>query len=373
MPTDDSRPIDRRRVIQVLGAGGALALAGCLGDDEDTADETNGAEDDTSGDEDEMNGDKDDTTGAEESELASLEPTPEGDSLSEDDIQALVAAFDDEPMNDAQQEANSYTPRHVWKWVSDENFIGLHFNEPNPEEATELDYITIGQKGLFTEESQPSEEFTHFHQHTADGWEDGHGGETGDEGYWLTHIAVREIEYPFHDEPIEPQVDYGFMPTPPEEGSEGHETDWETPDGGEGDLSAEDRDVLIEAFDDSWTEGQDDAPHGTPAHVWKWVSEETFLFLHFDDPAVEEAENLIYFGMGKRGQFTSDDIPAGQADEFTHFHKHEADSWDAGHGGQDAEQWGAWLVHHATRDHEMPWGDVEVGVDREFMPTEAPE
>ncbi|ELY40234.1 hypothetical protein [Natronorubrum tibetense] len=372
MSRNTTRAIDRRRVIQALGAGGAIALAGCLGGDDETADDANGDDEEVNDDEEEINGDE------EETDLASLDPTPEGESLSEDDIHALVDLFDDQPMNEDQHEVEGddreYTPRHVWMWVSDENLIGLHFNEPNPEDATELDYITIGQKGLFTEESQPSEEFSHFHKHTADGWEDGHGGETGDEGYWLTHIAVREIEYPFHDEPIEPQVDYGFMPTPPEEGSEGHETDWEAPDGGEGDLSDDQRDALIEIFDDHWTnEDQQEAPHGTPAHLWKWVSEETFLLLHFDEPAVEEADNLIYFGIGQRGQFTSDDIPAGQADEFTHFHKHEADSWDAGHGGQDAEQWGAWLVHHATRDHEMPWGEVEVGIDREFMPTEPPQ
>ncbi len=343
-----TRSIDRRRVIQALGAGGLAAVAGCLGDDDDDEEEE------------------------ETDELSSLEEAPTGESLADDDIAALVAAFDDQPMNDDQHvqegEDRDYTPRHVWKWVSDENFIGLHFNDPNPEEADELDYITIGQKGLFTEESQPDEEFSHFHQHTAADWDSGHGGDEGDEGYWLTHIAVREIEYPFHEEPIEAQVDYNFNPTPPEPGSEGHDTDWETPNGDEGDLSDEDRDELIDIFDDNWTTGQDDAPHGTPAHVWKWVSEETFIFLHWDDPAVEEADDLIYFGIGKRGQFNSDDIPAGQDDDFTHFHKHEAEDWEAGHGGQDAEQWGAWLVHHATREH-----DVDVGIDREFMPTEPPE
>ncbi|MFU8869513.1 hypothetical protein [Natronococcus sp.] len=355
-------------MIQVLGAGGVAALAGCTGDD-DADDEMAEEPDDET--EDEVD---DDEPEPEEEELASLEETPQGEPLSEEDIGALVAAFDDEPMSDEQQEVEgserNYTPQHVWKWVGDENLIGLHFDDPNPEEATALDYITIGQKGLFTEESQPGEEFTHFHQHTADGWEAGHGGQTGDEGYWLTHIAVREIQYPFHDEPIEPQVDYGFMPTPPEEGSEGHDVDWQAPDGGEGDLADEDRDELIEIFDDEWTnEDQQEADGRTPAHVWKWVTEDTLVFLHWDEPNPEEAENLIYFGIGERGQFTGEDVPAGQADDFTHFHKHEADSWEAGHGGQDPDQHGMWLVHHATRDHEMPWGEIEVGIDREFMPT----
>ncbi len=340
-----------------LGTAGTIVLAGCLGSDD--------GNDDAAGD------DADDGPAG---DLSSLDPAPEGDPLGEDDIAALVAAFDDQPMSDAQHEIEgeerTYTPRHVWKWVSDESLVGLHFDDPNPEDATALDYITIGRKGLFTEESRPDEEFTHFHQHTADGWEAGHGGTVGDEGYWLTHIAVREIEYPFHAEPIGPQVDYGFMPTPPEESSEGHDADWEAPDGGEGDLSTEDRDELIDLFDDEWTnEAQQEVDGRTPAHVWKWVSEDVLLFMHFDDPAVEDAENLLYFGIGVRGQFTAEDVPAGQTDDFTHFHKWEADSWEAGHGGQDPDQHGFWLVHHAARDHEMPWGEVTVGIDRDFMPT----
>ncbi|RQH01434.1 hypothetical protein [Natrarchaeobius oligotrophus] len=369
MTIDPSRTVDRRRVIQVLGASGALAVAGCLGDDEAAADD--GTDDENGDDADETtDGDEDDST----EELSSLEPGPAGESLSADDIGALVAAFDDQPMNEAQHEIDgengSYTPRHVWKWVSDETLIGLHFDEPNPEEATALDYITIGRKGLFTEESQPDEEFTHFHQHTADSWEGGHGGETGDEGYWLTHIAVREIQYPFHDESIDARVDYEFMPTPPEEGSDGHDAGWNAPDGGEGDLSDDDRDELLEIFDDEWTnEDQQEANGYTPSHVWKFVTEDVLMFLHWDEPNPEEANELIYFGIGVRGQFDADDVPAGQHDDFTHFHLWEADGWEAGHGGQDPDQHGFWLVHHAVRPLEMPWGDVEVGVDREFMPT----
>ncbi|WP_290812272.1 hypothetical protein [Halovivax sp.] len=364
MQANTPRSIDRRRLLLALGAGGTVALAGCIGGDDEEAD----ADDGEPADDGDENGD--------DADLLSLDPGPEGEPISEDDVRALVSAFDDEPMNAAQQEIEgeerTYTPRHVWKWVGDESLIGLHFDEPNPEEATALDYITIGRKGLFTEESRPDEEFSHFHQHTADGWEAGHGGDEGDEGYWLTHIAVREIEYPFHDEPIDARVDYDFMPTPPPDGSEGHDADWEAPDGGEGDLSADERDELVEIFDDEWTnDAQQEANGYTPSHVWKWVTEDVFLFLHFDEPNPEEAENLLYFGIGKRGQFTAEDVPAGQEDDFTHFHKWEADGWEAGHGGQDPDQHGAWLVHHAVREVEMPFHDepIGVGVDREFMPT----
>ena len=352
MSTDPYRSVSRRRALQVLGASGALVLGGTTV----TAEESGTDED-----------------------LPSLDPGPEGEPITEDDIQALVDVFDDEPTNEDQREIEgerrNYTPRHVWKWVSDETLIALHFDEPNPEEATAIDYVAVGVKGAFTEEDQPGPEFSHFHLHEAESWEAGHGGETGAEGYWLTHIAAREIEYPFHDEPITPRVDYGFMPTPPEEGSEGT-ADFEI--GGEGPLSAEDREALLEIFDDEVTneaqrEIEGEQRNYTPAHVWKWLTTDSLLFLHFDEPNPEAADQPIYVGIGTRGQFRAEDRPESSPEldeeDFSHFHKWEAESWEGGHGAQSADQHGYWLVHHAVRPLEMPWGDVEVGVDREFMPT----
>lgn len=96
---------------------------------------------------------------------------------------------------------------------------------------------------------------------------------------------------------------------------------------------------------------------------------------HFNDPNPEEATELDYFGMGVRGQFTVDDIPAGQTDEFTHFHQLEADSWEAGHGGEDVECEGYWLVHHSAREIQYPFHAEPIGVqvDRDFNPTPAPD
>ena len=140
MASGASRTLDRRRVLTAIGAGSAIALAGCVGGDEAADDEARADDED-----DAMDGEE------AEDELLSVEPAPEGEPLSEDDIQALVAAFDDEPMNEDQLEVEgeerSYTPSHVWKWVSDETLIGLHFNDPNPEEADALNWIVVGQKG----------------------------------------------------------------------------------------------------------------------------------------------------------------------------------------------------------------------------------
>ena len=347
--------VDRRRVIQALGATGIVAIAGCVGDDDEPVDE----------DDDAVEEDDDDVEEEEEEEVEEEEVEEEEEDV--DTLQALIALFDDEPFNEAQFEVEgenrNYTPHHVWKWVSDETFIALHVDEPNPEEAENLLYVVVGQKGAFTEESQPAEEFSHFHSYEADGWEAGHGG--GGDGYWLTHMAVDDFEMPWGD--VEVGVDYDFMPTPPEE----EEGTAEFEVGGEGSLSDEDRDTLIELFDDNWTNDDQREIEGemrnyTPHHVWWEVSDDVLLFLHFDEPNPEEAEDLIYFGMGQAGNFVAEDNP--QADDFSHFHMAEADSWEAGHGGEDEDSEGYWLIHHAVRDLEMPWGDVDVGVDRDFMP-----
>ena len=355
---------NRRRILQAVGATGAVALAGCLGDDEPAADGTEGE----AAESEEVEG--------EATELLSLDEGPAGEPISEADVQTLVDIFDDQPFNDAQLEQEGedrdYTPSHVWKWVSDETVIALHVNEPNPEDADDIMWIVIGQKGVFTEESQPAPEFTHFHQREADGWEDGHGASDPEaEGYWLTHITTRDFEAPAWE--AELGVDYDFMPTPPEEGSTGT-ADFDV--GGQGQLGEENVDALLDVFDDAWTnEAQHEADGNTPAHVWKWITEDVFMFLHPNEPNPEEADGLWYFGLGTRGQFVDADRPnppegvAVDGEDFTHFHLWEADSWDAGHGGQSTDQHGAWLVHHAVQPLEMPWGDVEVGVDRNFNVT----
>lgn len=363
----------RRKALKTFAAGSTLAIAGCAGIGGD--DGVDDGSDDGDGDP--------DTQGDDDSD-DELEDTPTEDDEELDDLQRLVETFDDQPMNDAQHEIEgeirAYTPRHVWKFVTEETFVGLHFDDPNPEQAEQLDYVTIGKKGLFTEESQPGEEFTHFHQHTADSWEGGHGGEEGDEGYWLTHLAVREIQYPFHSEPISPRVDYGFMPTAPPEGTTGHSAEFTSPGGDEGSLSADDRDALLDIFDARpFSDGQHEIEGNnrdyTPRHVWFEANDDVILFLHFDEPNPEEASELDYFGMGVSGQFTVDDIPVSQTDDFTHFHQPEADSWEGGHGGEDTETDGYWLVHHSVREVQYPFhGEpIGVGIDRAFMPTPAPD
>lgn len=170
------------------------------------------------------------------------------------------------------------------------------------------------------------------------------------------------------------------MPTPPPEGTEGHSVDFDSPGTDEGSLSANDRDVLLRVFDERpFNDEQHQVEGGrreyTPRHVWFETAENVYAYLHFNEPNPEHATELDYFGIGVSGRFTVDDIPAGQSDDFTHFHQAEADSWEAGHGGQDTDDDGYWLVHHSVREVQYPFhGEpIDIGVDREFMPTPAPD
>jgi hypothetical protein len=356
----DSRyTVDRREYV-AAGAATLAGVTGCLGGEEGPAE-----------------GDQ---------VLTSTDPSPTGEPLSGDEIQTLVDIFDDNPMADAQLNSPSgeYIPRFAWKWVTEDTFIGLMFDHPEPTESSAVHYAVVGTKGLFTEESRPGPEFRHFHRPTAESWEAGHGGEGGEQGYWMTHIATTQLNYPFHDEPVTAGVDYDFFPTPiPEGNEEGHTTDFESPNGEEGSITVDKRDALLEVFSDKpMNEAQEDSPSGErqPFHVWKWISEETFLFLHWNNPEPAEADGLHYFGIGKRGQFSEDDRPADTrsheeisdlAPDASHFHKHDAESWEAGHGAQEGSQWGYWLIHHTIQPVEYPFHDepTDIGIDRNFFPT----
>jgi hypothetical protein len=93
--------------------------------------------------------------------------------------------------------------------------------------------------------------------------------------------------------------------------------------------------------------------------------------LHFDDMDLNEAENLNWVALGFPGRYCKEDqerVEAEYGTGFTHFHDLENDV----HGGEPGVE-GVWFVHVAVRDFEAPWGEVEQGIDGEFMPTPAPD
>lgn len=358
-------PRRRRFLLLTLILVGAPVLAGCASettrDDADPPAEMppeggtpDGHDDDTS-EESEVTGSDEELSNA-MSRAEPSEPAPKGITLDRADIDRLLAAFDDQPYTGGQD-----TPGHVFKFVSPETFIFLHFAEAEPEDFANLLYVGTGVKGVACAETQPDADegaFTHFHKYSSPTWEGGHGGPAGAEGYWFTHIAVDTFEMPWGT--VTPGVDYDFMPTPAAAcGGNLPSATFEPP--GADDLTSEEIAELIAAFPDEPFEGGQE----TPSHQFLWVNEEVFIFLHFDTPDPLEATKLLYYGPGMRGEACAGSQPHG---DTTHFHKWTSASWEGGHGGA-AGAYGYWFLHSAADSFTMPWGDVRPGPDRSFMPT----
>ena len=108
-----------------------------------------------------------------------------------------------------------------------------------------------------------------------------------------------------------------------------------------------------------------------PDHKWLDLGDGTYLFMQFDK-AVDQADELMYVGIGLPGMFCKEDqeqLPP----SFTHFHQSKCASQNIEecHGGKGGDE-GYWLMHVAVKDLAMPWGEVKAGVDTKFMPTAAP-
>ena len=97
------------------------------------------------------------------------------------------------------------------------------------------------------------------------------------------------------------------------------------------------------------------------------------MALHFDNLDLSRAQNLNWLALGLPGTFCASDkerVEAAYGEGFTHFH----DMVNDVHGGAAGAS-GVWFVHSAVRDFNSPMsgGDVEAGVDMNFMPTPAPD
>jgi hypothetical protein len=130
-----------------------------------------------------------------------------GSPLTKDEISRLVSFFSEEPLAGGQK-----SPRFS-KWVNDRTFAFVQFDNQNPAQATTLRLIGLGVKGVFCKENQPSTNFIHFHRLNAPEYALGHGGNAGDEGYWLLSVATDELE--FGDRTLKPGALNAFPPTPP--------------------------------------------------------------------------------------------------------------------------------------------------------------
>lgn len=129
------------------------------------------------------------------------------DNISKEDLLELASFFDDQPFQGGQ------TSPRVAKWANNDTFIFLQFDKPDPTNATAINYVGIGTRGIFCEQSQPSIDFTHFHKWNATEYRHGHGTHTNDEGYWLLWVTTNEFDV--QNRHVTPGVDRAFSPTPP--------------------------------------------------------------------------------------------------------------------------------------------------------------
>ncbi len=327
----------------------ALATAGCLGGDDSDGEPDGG---------DNGNGD-----GGQGTPPPTYDPAPMGSELTSTEIQQLMLAFSDNPLKGGQEP----WPGHLIKWVNDDTFVLLHFDNDDVSQATQMLWMGLGVRGVFCAEDQPTPDFTHFHQWDAPTYAEGHGGDANEEGFWLLHVNVRQFESPFGDTGP-PGVDESFGPTAASACGADYTPASHDPPNSNG-LDLAERQALALALDDNPLRGGQEP---WPGHLIKWVSEETFVLMHFneDDPTSTNPDTTnLWAGIGHRSTFCQDTQPD---EDFTHFHRSHAETYAAGHGG-GPHQPGYWLLHLATHDFESPFGQTGgPGVDSMFGPTPAP-
>jgi plastocyanin len=139
---------------------------------------------------------------------------PEADALTSEEIVEFMGIFDDGILTGGQ------TPPRYHKWINEAVTIFFQFDSPDPAEATALLNVGITVPGTFCLETQPSEDFPHFHQTHGPTYGESHGSAPDQEGYWLLWIATASYEAR-DGRLVEPGVDRAFSPTPPPTCGEG--------------------------------------------------------------------------------------------------------------------------------------------------------
>lgn len=132
---------------------------------------------------------------------------PGAGGLTQPDVQALAAFFDDHPLTGGQE------PPRLYKWVNENVAVFAQFDDRDPAKATALPYIGISVAGEFCANKQPHKDFPHFHRWHAAEYAQGHGQTPGDQGAWLLWLATDSFESR-DGRQVKPGVDRAFSPTP---------------------------------------------------------------------------------------------------------------------------------------------------------------
>lgn len=105
---------------------------------------------------------------------------------------------------------------HLWMKTDSDKMVFFHFAKAASEGDNKLLFMGDAIKGRFCAEDQPDggkTGFVHFHSaEKAKGHKHGHGGEKGQQGYWLRHISLGTFE--MNKINFTPGVAYNFKATP---------------------------------------------------------------------------------------------------------------------------------------------------------------
>lgn len=269
---------------------------------------------------------------------------PEGKALTQDEIKALAALFNQALLTGGQVAPRSY------KAINDDVSIFLQFNPSNPAEATSVRAAGMSLKGVFCSEAWPDKAFTHLHSQRPEArYADGHGGPPGEKGYWLMWI----------NQAMKHGYDYECCPTPPPScAANVPKPDFPAP--GAHKMTREEIGQIAEVFNQNPLSGGQ-----TPPWLFRWTNENAGIFLEFD----EQMASLRYIGTAVKGEFCKSKQPTG---DFTHFQRSNAASYQDGAGGPPNAQ-GFWLIAAATDSFEVNGRKVTPGPDRSYSPTVAPD
>jgi len=297
------------------------------------------------------------TTAAPGTTAAADGEVPVGTKLSPEDLQALIALFEDSPYDGGQ-----VAPR-LSKWITPDTHVFLQFDSLDA--PTEVRYVGVATKGVFCAEAQPDSaagSFPHFHRPTAPDYAEGHGGEPGAFGYWLSWMAVTSFQAR-DGRAVAPGIDYLFSPTPPPScGANVPAPAFTAP--GEQTLAPDDLQAFVAFFDDDVLVGGQQPPRRS-----KWLNDKVALFIQLDDADPAHATTIRNVGLYVVGTFCASQQPP----DFPHYHRYRAPDYAEGHGGEPGETSGYWLTWMATQSYQTRDGrPVAPGIDREFSPTPAP-
>ncbi len=294
----------------------------------------------------------------------SASPSPSGairtsatSTLTGADFSALADSFPDQPFAGGQK------PPFIARWVTESSFAFLQFDRPAAAAPRAVAYLGVGIKGTFCSETRPDAaggSFARFQRYQGPTWAAGAGGKAGDQGYWLSFVAVDRLAVTGRSVPL--GVDYRY-PGPAAPSCGGARVAPAFSPAGAGKLTLDAIARLFAVFTDQPLQGGQVAPR-----IFKSISEQALLFLQFDKSTAAGASELRYLGVWTRSTYCSSTQPSR---DFTHFHRLMAPSYALGHGGPPGSVgfWGTWI---AAEQFESQGRTVTPGVDREFSPTPPP-